>query len=238
MRDPAPAPPADRAVLYASDALWVSLASPVSSPAPAPPQADVSKLPGARWVASAAFASETATVHAGCVRGPSGRYAPGVEDLLLEKASFFAIRSSGLEGVGLVRTDHHEAANLRTETHAGELAGRQVRLAHALAFVGPDSDVLICSATCHGASGACASLGLQVGGQLAPPPRPSWLVRATFAAAENPLAVTITIGLLGVVIVAILLWKRPRPPGVDAPRLRASSSEGRAQNGISSSSPP
>ena len=48
------------------------------------PQPDVSRLPGASIIALRGWDGEGAIVRAGCVRGPSSRFAPGIEEVLYE----------------------------------------------------------------------------------------------------------------------------------------------------------
>src|SRR4051794_20837557 len=66
---------------------------------------DVSKLPGAKIVADVAFAGDGVVVRAGCARGPSDRFAKGIEDVLLDRATAFALKAAGAAPSEIAITD-------------------------------------------------------------------------------------------------------------------------------------
>lgn len=181
------------------------------------PQAlDVSRLPGARVVATSGVANGELKAELGCVRGPSDRWAPGLEDVLFEKATWFALRGFAMEGTAL-RLEEGSPKNdaVISRSFRGERDGRGVRLTHALGFVGDNRDVLLCTAACaepiapvSRCEPVIASFALA--GALETQPEPNAALRLVFAAIEEPKLSLILMIVLFVGVSAIVLRRRSR----------------------------
>lgn len=181
---------------------------------------DVSAVPGARVVALRGFADGAVTVRAACVVAPSDRWAPGLEELVLGRAT-------GLAAAGLrVPIERWDAGPIekRSDRFEQRVSGRvgdreAAGIAHTLAFVGKEHEVLVCSVACAAAPDAprqaCASAlaGSGVTGALAAAPPPSPLVRSVLFAAEKPYETAAIAIVLGALAIALLLARRPRVPG-------------------------
>lgn len=197
---------------------------------------DVSAVPGARVVlrralrvepASREAASPSMRVQAACVVAPSDRWAPGLEELVLGRATGLATASLSApverwEPAAIERSEGRFEQRL-----AGRRAGVEVAaIRHSLAFVGADHEVLLCSIGCasgaSGASGASSASGgacseilsrSELTGALVGPPPPSLLVRAVLLAAERPYECGAGAAALAVAVIAALLARRPKVPG-------------------------
>jgi hypothetical protein len=191
------------------------------------PAIDVSAVPGARVVLRRGFASEAVVVRAACVTAPSDRWAPGLEELVLGRAT--GVGTAAL-GAAVERWEagaiEQPAPGRFAQALVGRAAGREVaRMQHTLGFVGEQHEVLLCTVACAergsdagraGAAGvpACQELVGQAGveGAFAGPPPPSALVRAVLFAAEQPYETAAGVAVVCVVVAAALLARRPRVP--------------------------
>ena len=172
---------------------------------------DVSKLPGARLVARDTRRSEALSVDVGCVRGPSDRYAPGIEGTLFEKATHLAVRTGALAPDELAVSATRTEPPVLGQVLLGKSGAKAIRIEHALAFVGEDSDVLLCTITCAGDDAACSATSLVIEGALAAPPTPSAAVRLALAAGESPGAALAILAAISLAVVSVVLARRPRP---------------------------
>lgn len=178
------------------------------------PAIDVSAVPGARVVLRSGAVSPSATVRAACVTAPSDRWAPGIEELVLGRAT-------GLATAGLgAAVDRWEPGPItwadgrfeqRLTGRAGEREVAAIR--HTLGFVGPGHDVLLCSVGCAGPGCGEVLAATEIEGTLVGPPPPSALVRAVLLAAERPYEALVACALAAAALVAALLARRPRVPG-------------------------
>jgi len=175
------------------------------------PAPDVSRIPGARLLSLQGWDAPAATVRAGCVGGPSGRYAPGIEEVLFEKATWMTLTRAGIQPVGLGLTGSADTDRTFARTLEGRDGAAAVRIEHVMAFAGDDRDVIFCSALCRGDAAVCAGATLAVEGASAPPPRPSLVVRSALLAAEMPMAFFGALLAAVAVVVALILWRRPYP---------------------------
>ena len=179
---------------------------------------DVSKLPGARLVASFAVDGGGLEVSGGCVRAPSGRFVPGIEGVLFERATALVLRTSKLDPTELaVSKSSADEAGLFTQRLEGHTTERTLGIAHLLTFVGADRDALLCTVVCSSpserGSGECAPVleTLRIVGSHAPPPDPGLLARTLFLAADHPRPALATLGVVAALIIAWVLARRPRP---------------------------
>lgn len=175
----------------------------VRTPAP-----DVSKLAGAKVVAWLELEDAASHTVAGCIRGPSDRFAPGIEDVLFERATWLAQSSLGVKPRELALTSQHATASGFDQTKTGKVDRGTFLVTHAITFDGEASDLLLCSLACEG---ECNGVALTIEGTPPPVPAPNVFVRSFLWGAERP---RLSLGLLGalvLVVVAVILWRRPRP---------------------------
>ncbi|MFO0592215.1 MAG: hypothetical protein U0441_32020 [Polyangiaceae bacterium] len=183
------------------------------------PAIDVSAVPGARVTLRRGFSTDAVTVRAACVTAPSDRWAPGLEELVLGRATGLAIAGLG------VTVDRWETGPLRTsgarmeQRVAGRTGDREVAsIAHTLGFVGDDHDVVLCSIGCAArgdpAIARCDELlaASAIEGALSGPPPPSLLVRSALSIADRPREAATIVAILGAVAAAVIIARRPRVP--------------------------
>lgn len=198
----------------------VSLLLPVppgaaEEPDSALPSLDVSAVPGARVVVRRGFASADLTLRAACVIAPSDRWAPGLQELVLGRAT--AIATAGVSVASRWEPGPIQAIDDRFEQRVIGRAGERETAAvqHVLAFVGPEHSVLVCSVICGGESGTCPGVvaAVSVRGTLASPPPPSLLVRSVLHVAERPYEAAAAACIAGAALAAWLIARRPKVPG-------------------------
>ncbi len=155
-----------------------------------------------------------------CARAPSDRWAPGVEELVLARAT--GIARGALQG----EIDRFDAAAIVAsgprfeQPFEGALHRGAVPLAfrgrHLLGFTNQAREAVICSVICTEPSGMtslCAPVmaSLEATGSWTSAPPPSLAIRAILGAAERP-AIALGIGAtLGLVLVVAIFARRPRP---------------------------
>jgi hypothetical protein len=211
------APPArPPATLYRDGGLSIVWAPPpVARDASAAPP-DVSRVPGARVVADEAFVGDGLVARAGCARAASDRFAKGLEDVLFDRATGFALRAEKLSAIEIAVTGASGKIDdgLVGEDVAGKSERGAFRVRHVLTFAGPDRDVVVCTALCldEGAPARCKSIveSLRAEGTHAPPPPPSLLTRSIFFAADHPLASGALLAAAFAIAGAWFVARRPR----------------------------
>lgn len=185
------------------------------------PRFEVSGLPGARIALLRGFLDEAgANVHVACVEAPSDRWAPGMEEVVFSVANGVAHRAmterlaiERWEAGNIVSRDQLFEQKLfgktKSESSSVKLLGK-----HVLGFEGAKRDVVLCSVLCDEIRDheGCAEIVSQtrLEGLVAQPP-PSLLVQAVFFAAERPRDAAMILGVVGLLVVGIVLAKRPRP---------------------------
>jgi hypothetical protein len=195
-------------LLYGADGYDVRVELPASTRVNPPlSSVDVSRLPGARVVALADFREGPLVAWAGCVRGPSSRFASGLEGVLFDRAQGVALAAVPGKDVRVTR----EAALDRSSVRRAEGTSERGPLVvdQVLAFEGPERDLLLCSVVCAGAG--CEDARVRFDGSLPEPPAPNLVVRAFFYTAENPFPVLGAATAVLVAIVVFVLWRRPYP---------------------------
>jgi hypothetical protein len=193
--------------------------------APAPP--DVGRLPGARIEGFAVVRSDDGlALQIGCARAPSDRWVPGLEGVVMERATSLALGPLSQRPASLHRgvAPRVEGATA-IEAWTGEVPEGRVVLAHVLAFAASaDRDALVCSAVClePAAGSRCEDVvaSLSVEGTLGPPPPPGALSRLVLWSAEHPLLAAGGLGIVSAAVMALLLARRPRRP-IASRRARA-----------------
>ena len=191
----------------------------VAEPPGALPAIDVANLPGATVPVRAGFRGSSATVHVVCATAPSRGWAPGVEEIVLARASQIA---RGALGGEVTRFEGREiaAAGARFEERfeAGVRRGDAtlaVEGRHLLGFAGEAREAVVCSVVCTEAEGraGCASLveaAAPVGAWVAAP-APSLVVRGILLAAEQPLWAGWIVCAATITLAALVIARRPRP---------------------------
>ena len=162
------------------------------------------------WVADGGL-----RLRAACVRAPSDRWAPGVEDIVLDRAT--ALARGGLDaelerfaGGDILQSGDRFEQRLDGSGPAVSAVGR-----HVLGFVGSDRDVFVCTWVClePERGDRCAALvdAAEPAGTFTGAPAPSLTTRAILAAAEHPTGAAIAAAVLAIGAVTLVLARRPRP---------------------------
>lgn len=189
------------------------------------PHVDVSALPGASMPVRVGFRSAShfgLVLRVVCVQAPSSRWAPGVEELVLERASGIVRYSLGedhIERLDVVGETARVGPRFeqRFEGHAsrGGEEARDIRGKHVLGFAGDARDGILCSVMCGEDAGvhACDELvnaASAEGAWLEAPP-PSALTRTILYAAEEPWSAAAIGGATALLAITLVLARRPRP---------------------------
>lgn len=189
---------------------------PAAPVAPAPVAPDVSRLPGASLIGLASGEHDGVRVVLGCIRAPSDKWVPGLSSVVFERATPIILGAAGLHP-SLARGPTPSMSGVAfTEAHRGPDGDRDVRVAHALAFVGPDADAVACSLACSepgsrgGAGCDAVAASFAISGDLHPEPPPGLLARSILGAADHPVLAVVIVSVLALVVVAILLVTRPK----------------------------
>jgi hypothetical protein len=212
----------DRAALQAAADVRLLVSLPAASSAePAEALPEVPLPPGLGEVAARGgwTSPAGALVRAACVRAPSDRWAPGIEELVLARASDIARGASGatLAGWTAAAPSRQGLAWSQRLEGAGERGGAPVLATgrHLLAFRGPDHEALLCSVVCtEPRAAACAAVAesAALDGALVGEPPPTWWLKALLLSAEHPRLAGGGALLVAVVVTAIVLRRRPRVP--------------------------
>jgi hypothetical protein len=186
------------------------------------PNVDLSAIAGAKVALRVFVEVDGLLLRAVCATAPSDRWAPGVEELVLDRASGLLRIAVG----GIVDRWDPEALRVvgfRFEQRF-EGAGRQgdtaiaIRGRHMLAFTGSDHAAVLCSVVCTAPveplAPRCGALveAARLEGELVPPPEPSLLVRGMLLAADQPSLAAAAFAATAAACVALLLARRPRRP--------------------------
>jgi len=202
--------------------VWVSVRLPEGARRVADealPIADVSGLPGAWIAARAGWAAGSVEVTVICAAGPAAGWAPGVEELVLGRASQIAERAIGGEGTRLPAGAIEAEGPRFGQAFAGVVRrGEETQRArgrHVLGFAGEPRVGIACTIICvePEASGICEGLivGAAAEGAWRQAPPPSALSRSILLAAERPYEVLGAGGAAALLIAALVIAKRPRP---------------------------
>jgi hypothetical protein len=189
------------------------------------PPVDLSAIAGARVVLRRGMDGEAGLgLRALCVAAPSDRWAPGVEELVLDRAS--ALARSAVAGAierweaGAIRWTGQLFDQRLEGTARGAEGALGVRGRQLLGFAGEEREALLCAVLCvepapaGAAAPRCGALveGVALEGALSPPPPPSLPARGVLLAAEHPLPAATLLSVVAAAVVAILLVRRPRRP--------------------------
>lgn len=172
---------------------------------------DISRLPGSEVVALARIDASGFVAYMGCARGASGRFAPGLEGVLFDRAMGLAFKTMALAPASTHIVREGSDATRFEQVVEGE-PGEPLRVHQIITFAGEDRDLLLCSVVCSGVG--CGESHLTVQGSPPNAPPPNVVLRGVFFAAEHPAAVLGGLTVLAALLIGLLLWKRPFPrPG-------------------------
>jgi hypothetical protein len=183
------------------------------------PRIEVGNLPGAWIAAREGWTRGPLALRAICAAAPPNGWAPGVEDLVLARAT--QIAHGALGGV----VTRFEAAAITTEgprfvqgfTGAVDREGTTlaVRGKHVLGFAGEPRVAILCTIGCAepASDHACETLvtAASASGTWREAPPPNALVRSILLAADRPHAALAIAGAGALALAALVIAKRPRP---------------------------
>jgi len=152
---------------------------------------------------------------------PADGWAPGVEEILLARATQLArealpgdpspLAAGDIAAVGPGFEQRFEGT-LRRETEVLAVRGR-----HWLGFAGDPREAIVCTAICTepqaGAPGSCAGLvaAATQGGTWTEAPPPSLVARTLLLAADHPQAALGVLVAVSLAAAALVIARRPRP---------------------------
>jgi hypothetical protein len=186
------------------------------------PSIEVAAFPGASLTLRRGYEGEGGVVlRAACVRAPSDRWAPGIEELVLGRATGIA-RSAAPADLDRWDAAEIQAVGSRFEQRLsgeGRSQGRPVKAIgrHMLGFAGESRDAVLCSLVCvepaSAEPSACSELVLAATpeGAFTEAPPPSALVRLVLLTAARPREAGIVFALTAALVVLVVLARRPRP---------------------------
>lgn len=171
------------------------------------------------WTASLAAAAAPTTVRVACVRAPSDRWAPGVESLVLARATAIAQRAASVESArwepSAIRAVGPRFEQIISGHAERDGAPVTVALRHVLAFAGERRDASLCTLLCvePRTDARCQAIieAAEPAGTFQAPPPPGLMIRAILLAAEHPQVAGALAAALAAALVAIILQRRPRP---------------------------
>jgi hypothetical protein len=189
----------------------------VREPEGALPAIDVSQLPGASVPVRVGFRDAASmSVRAVCATAPSRGFAPGVEGIVMARASQIARGAIGDEVERFEASDvRHVGTRFEQRFSATTHHGARVIGKHVLGFAGEARDAIVCSVVCAepGGARACSALidaaATEGAWTLAPPP--SLVVRAILLAADRPTQAIALLAAIVIALAAIVIARRPRP---------------------------
>ncbi len=196
-------------LLFHAEHHHVVVLAPDRAPIELAPAPDVSKLPGARVVAWLGLEHGAGRIAAGCVLGPSDRFALGLEQVLYEKATYFSLTALAIQPQALAVERTGREGHVLEQRLRGRSADAPFTLHHTITFTGEDRDLLLCSAACLG--DACSPRLLAIEGEPQPPPEPGLGLRAVLLAANHPRQALGAAALVTLMVCAWILVRRPRP---------------------------
>jgi hypothetical protein len=180
------------------------------------PAVAVPALPGAHVVARVGYANGAVTLRAACLAAPASGWAPGVEEIVLARAS--QLTREALGDVSSFQVGDLVARGPGFEQRfSGKAPGASVHGRHWLGFAGEPREGVVCTTVCtereQAAPGACATLidDAAPGGAWTEAPPPNLLARTFLLAAERPREALSVLAALSFAAAALVIARRPRP---------------------------
>jgi hypothetical protein len=183
------------------------------------PTIDVSNLSGARIAARLGYRSGPLALRVVCVAAPANGWAPGVEEIVLARATQLARGALGGEVMRFIPGERATVgAGFEQRFEGAVRHGNEtlaVRGRHWLGFAGEPRDAIVCTVDCTEPepAGACEALianAVPVGGWVAAPP-PNLLAQTLLLAAEQPHAAAALLVTALFTVAALVIVRRPRP---------------------------
>ncbi len=185
------------------------------------PSLAVPSLPGARIVVRRGYRSpDLLTLRIACMAAPADGWAPGVEEIVLDRATQIARDTLGDGVLSLSAGERTHAGSGFEQRFEGVLGMGDTftfRGRHWLGFAGDPREAIVCTAVCTEVqglrSGACDGLveAATTAGTWAEAPPPSLLVRTLLFAAEHPHGALAALVAFSLAAAAWIVAKRPRP---------------------------
>lgn len=183
------------------------------------PPVDVANLPGATVPIRAGFQGDHETLRVVCATAPSRGWAPGVEQIVLARASQIARGALGGEVTRFEVSDVAAIGDRFEQRFEATLerdgASFSARGRHLLGFSGEAQDALVCSVVCVERAGgeACGALvdAARAESGWTRAPAPSLAVRTILLAADRPMEAGAIAAVVMLVIVTWVIARRPRP---------------------------
>lgn len=185
----------------------------VPEPAVALPPFSVPNLPGAHIVARVGYEAGAVTLRAACLAAPANGWAPGVEEIVLARATQIAREALG-EVSSFTAGDPVAAGPGFEQRFDGAGTGTVFRGRHWLGFTGDPREGVVCTTVCtEPATGACAALidTAAPGGAWTEAPPPNLLARTLLLAAERPREAVTVLAVVSLAVAALIIVRRPRP---------------------------
>jgi len=191
----------------------------VREPDDALPVIELPGLPGAWTAARLGYRSGPLTLRTACLAAPASGWAPGVEEIVLGRASQLA--RGALDGE-VTRFDVGQAARSGPrfeQRFVGTLRrGKDVFSVHGrhwLGFAGDPRAAIACTEVCTEpvAGHACEALvsAADAQGAWLDAPPPGLVASAVLLSAHHPREAAGVLAAASIAAVALLLWRRPRP---------------------------
>jgi hypothetical protein len=183
------------------------------------PMVDVANLPGATVPVRVGYRADGLTLRAVCATAPSKGWAPGLEDLVLARATQIV---RGALGGEVTRFEARDAvvvgARIEQRFDATVKRGEETATArgrHLLGFAGEAREGVLCTVACTEREGRddCAALvdAAAPEGAWTTAPAPSALVRGILAAADRPMTAGAILVAAAIALAALVIARRPRP---------------------------
>jgi hypothetical protein len=188
-------------------------------PEAALPVVPIPTLPGSRIAARLGYRSGPLTLRAACLAAPANGWAPGVEEIVLGRATQLA-REALAADVAPFTVGERAAVGPRFEQRFEGVVRRDPPLSlhgrHWLGFTA-EQDAFVCTVMCTEPEGAskpaCEALieATTPGGTWAEAPPPNLLARTLLLAAEQPREAMAVLAVVSIAAAAIVIARRPRP---------------------------
>lgn len=183
-------------------------------------QPSLAALPGAHFGLDRTYAAEGLRLRVVCVVAPPSRWAPGLEEPVLELATYHATRALGvplgaLRAGPIVRDLGADGAPARfSQELASEPGEWTARGAHLLAFVGAPTKGLVCTLLCadrdRGASCGPLAREATVVAPFVDAPPPSLVIELLLAGARAPVEALGVLALCALLLALRSIARRPR----------------------------
>lgn len=197
------------------------------------PSLNVSGLRGAELVLREGAKSPDGLIfRTACVRAPSSLWAPGLEELAFGQATGLSVGALGREGLSLIHLEGKAISHQGSgqDIYIQDLWGSAraadadifIHGRHILAFSGEARDALLCTHLCRSKQpSACAEPIAEsslLGSGLRAEPTPQAWIQILLLSAEYPRRAAAVFTFMALLIVFIVLMRRPHPKRYAPPK--------------------